>query len=88
MPGSTYYDFVERLASRGVMQGYQCGGKQSHAYHLITAPTSAPATTNTRPDIEDCGQYLLPCLKLRVDANLRFETSETRNQKSEVRSNF
>jgi hypothetical protein len=25
-PGSTYYDFVERLASRGVMQGYQCGG--------------------------------------------------------------
>ena len=26
LPGSTFYDFVERLASRGVMQGYPCGG--------------------------------------------------------------
>ena len=25
-PGSTFYDFVERLVSRGVMNGYACGG--------------------------------------------------------------
>jgi 5'-nucleotidase/2',3'-cyclic-nucleotide 2'-phosphodiesterase/3'-nucleotidase/5'-nucleotidase len=24
-PGSTFYDFIERLASRGVMSGYPCG---------------------------------------------------------------
>ena len=24
-PGSTFYDFIERLASRGVMSGYVCG---------------------------------------------------------------
>ncbi|MEP6775061.1 MAG: S-layer homology domain-containing protein [Chloroflexota bacterium] len=26
LPGSTFYDYVERLAVRGVMQGYPCGG--------------------------------------------------------------
>ncbi len=26
LPGSAFYDFVERLASRGVMAGYACGG--------------------------------------------------------------
>jgi N-acetylmuramoyl-L-alanine amidase len=25
-PGSTFYDYVQRLASRGYMQGYPCGG--------------------------------------------------------------
>jgi len=25
-PGSTFYDFIERLVSRGVMNGYPCGG--------------------------------------------------------------
>ena len=25
-PGSTFYDFIERLASRLVMSGYPCGG--------------------------------------------------------------
>jgi hypothetical protein len=25
-PGSTFYDFIERLASRGIIGGYQCGG--------------------------------------------------------------
>jgi hypothetical protein len=25
-PGSTFYDFVNRLASRSIMSGYQCGG--------------------------------------------------------------
>jgi hypothetical protein len=25
-PGSTFYDFIERLASRSVMSGYPCGG--------------------------------------------------------------
>jgi hypothetical protein len=25
-PDSTFYDFIERLASRGVMSGYPCGG--------------------------------------------------------------
>jgi len=25
-PGSTFYDFIERLASRGVINGYPCGG--------------------------------------------------------------
>jgi hypothetical protein len=25
-PGSTFYDYVERLATRGVMSGYPCGG--------------------------------------------------------------
>jgi hypothetical protein len=26
MPGSTYFDFVQRLANRGIMAGYACGG--------------------------------------------------------------
>ena len=26
LPGSTFYDFIERLASRSVMSGYPCGG--------------------------------------------------------------
>jgi hypothetical protein len=25
-PGSVFYTYTERLASRGVMQGYPCGG--------------------------------------------------------------
>ena len=25
-PGSTFYDFIERLVSRSVMSGYPCGG--------------------------------------------------------------
>jgi hypothetical protein len=28
-PGSTFYDFIERLASRGVMSGYPCGSVPS-----------------------------------------------------------
>ncbi len=27
-PGSTFYDFIERLASRGVMSGYPCGNPE------------------------------------------------------------
>jgi hypothetical protein len=26
LPGSTFYDFIERLASRNIMSGYPCGG--------------------------------------------------------------
>jgi hypothetical protein len=26
-PGSTFYDYIERLASRGIMNGYACGGE-------------------------------------------------------------
>jgi hypothetical protein len=26
VPGSTFYDFIERLASRNIMNGYPCGG--------------------------------------------------------------
>jgi hypothetical protein len=26
VPGSTFYEFIERLVSRGVMSGYTCGG--------------------------------------------------------------
>ena len=26
LPGSTFYPFIERLAARGVMSGYPCGG--------------------------------------------------------------
>src|SRR5205814_7555867 len=25
-PGSTFYDFIQRLASRSIVQGYACGG--------------------------------------------------------------
>ena len=26
IPGSTFFDFVQRLANRGIMGGYDCGG--------------------------------------------------------------
>ena len=26
LPGSTFYDFIQRLASRGIINGYPCGG--------------------------------------------------------------
>jgi hypothetical protein len=37
-PGSTFYDFVQRLASRGYINGYPCGG----AGEPCVAPTNRP----------------------------------------------
>jgi hypothetical protein len=37
-PGSTFYDFVQRLANRNVMSGYACGG----AGEPCVAPTNRP----------------------------------------------
>jgi hypothetical protein len=27
LPGSTFYDYIQRLAGRGVISGYPCGGE-------------------------------------------------------------
>jgi hypothetical protein len=37
LPGSTFYDFIQRLASRGIINGYPCGGPGEPC-----GPTSLP----------------------------------------------
>ena len=45
-PGSTFYDFVYRLASRGIMSGYPCGGAgRAMQATRTTCRISGPITT-------------------------------------------
>ncbi len=44
--GSTFYQYIGRLASRGFINGYPCGAPPAgHAYHQATYPTSCPTLT-------------------------------------------
>jgi hypothetical protein len=47
-PGSTFYDFIERLASRGVMAGYPCGGAGEPCVPPGNLPYFRPNNNATR----------------------------------------
>jgi hypothetical protein len=47
-PGSTFYDFIERLASRGVMSGYACGGAGEPCVPPDNRPYFRPNNNATR----------------------------------------
>jgi hypothetical protein len=46
--GSVFYDFVERLASRGVMGGYPCGGFEEPCVPPENRPYFRPFNNATR----------------------------------------
>jgi hypothetical protein len=46
--GSTFYDFIERLASRGVIGGYPCGGPGEPCGHPEDRPYFRPNHNATR----------------------------------------
>ena len=48
LPGHTFHDFIERLASRGVMQGYPCGGPGEPCVPPDNRPYFRPNGTATR----------------------------------------
>jgi hypothetical protein len=47
-PGSTFYDYIERLVSRGVMQGYPCGALGEPCVPPDNRPYFRPADNVTR----------------------------------------
>jgi hypothetical protein len=47
-PGSTFYDFIERLASRGVMSGYPCGSPAEGCVPPENRPYFRPGNNATR----------------------------------------
>jgi hypothetical protein len=47
-PGSTFYEFIERLASRGVMSGYPCGEAAEPCIPPENLPYFRPNTNATR----------------------------------------
>jgi hypothetical protein len=47
-PGSTFYDFVERLTSRGVISGYPCGGAGEPCVPPENRPYFRPNNNATR----------------------------------------
>jgi hypothetical protein len=47
-PGSTFYDFIERLASRGVMNGYACGAAGEPCVPPGNLPYFRPNANATR----------------------------------------
>jgi hypothetical protein len=47
-PGSTFHDFVQRLAGRGVMSGYPCGGSVEPCVPPANRPYFRPANLATR----------------------------------------
>jgi hypothetical protein len=47
-PGSTFYDFIERLASRGVMSGYPCGSPNEPCVPPDNRPYFRPSNNATR----------------------------------------
>jgi hypothetical protein len=46
--GSTFYDFIERLASRGVMSGYPCGSSGEPCIPPDNRPYFRPSINATR----------------------------------------
>jgi hypothetical protein len=47
-PGSTFYDFIQRLANRGVISGYQCGGPGEPCVQPGNLPYFRPGNNATR----------------------------------------
>ena len=47
-PGSTFYTYTQRLASRGVMQGYPCGSPGEPCVHPTDRPYFRPNNNATR----------------------------------------
>ena len=47
-PGSTFYDFIQRLASRGIMGGYNCGGLGEPCLEPNHRPYFRPNNNATR----------------------------------------
>jgi len=47
-PGSTFYEYIERLVSRGVMNGYPCGGAGEPCIPPTNRPYFRPNATATR----------------------------------------
>jgi hypothetical protein len=47
-PGHTFYDFIERLATRGVMSGYPCGGLAEPCVPPDNRPYFRPNANVTR----------------------------------------
>jgi hypothetical protein len=47
-PGSTFYDFVQRLASRGYIEGYPCGGLAEPCVPPDNRPYFRPNANATR----------------------------------------
>jgi len=50
-PGSTFYDFIERLASRGFIGGYACGGAGEPCVPPENRPYFRPDNNATRGQI-------------------------------------
>lgn len=48
LPGSSFYTYVERLASRGVMGGYECGGPGEPCVEPGNLPYFRPGSSATR----------------------------------------
>jgi hypothetical protein len=48
LPGSTFYDYVQRLASRGILNGYQCGGAAEPCVPPANLPYFRPGANVTR----------------------------------------
>ncbi len=51
LPGSTFYDFVQRLASRGAIGGYQCGGPGEPCVSPDDRPYFRAANNATRGQV-------------------------------------
>lgn len=47
-PGSTFYDFIQRLANREIMGGYDCGGVGEPCYPPDNRPYFRPGNNATR----------------------------------------
>ena len=73
-PGSTFYDFIERLASRGVIGGYDCGGPGEPCIGPGNLPYFRPNANATR------GQTS------KIVANTFFPNCETPSQAKAVAS--
>jgi hypothetical protein len=50
-PGSTFYDFVQRLGTRGYMSGYTCGGAAEPCVPPGNLPYFRPGSTATRGQV-------------------------------------
>ena len=48
LPGSTFYDFVQRLSSRGIVGGYPCGGPGEPCIEPNRRPYFRPSANVTR----------------------------------------
>lgn len=61
-PGSTFYDYVQRLASRGVIAGYPCGG-EGEPCGPTSLPYFRPSNSATRGQTTkiDAGTFFPDC---------------------------